>query len=290
MTAGAHLHPQGAIAFEPRGQSAAETERREAIGQHARQQFFARIAGHVEAQACDEAHGNLVAYQPVDLYFHRRGLLGGAPFAEPDRAVGTLGLRDPLPVDDEINDGRRHRQRQRFRARAPLEAPRDRVAARRQAQVRHVADRHHRGRLTVDPDLARPVFGIARQRDPAVREHLPALREAAAARVDAQRESFGPAATKRAGVDGLSGLQVRGGEEWTTTEFLAAQYPSLPVLQGLRHRLLRLRIHGTADHERGKRRANKHAHLDALEPSLAGVYQRCGPGHWSSIQNDAHGQ
>ena len=199
-----------AIALESRGQPAAEAERREAFGQHARQQFLARIAGDVEPDARDELGRDLVAHQAVHLHFHRRGLLG---------ACGVCRARRRRPAAPAARRAARRRRDRRcavdvgsgsdFGTRAPFEAAGDGVAARRRAAgSAHRQWRRPAAGCAVDPHVARPVLDIAGQRDPAFGVHLPALREPAAARVDVQREAFGPDAAKSAGVDGLSGLQV----------------------------------------------------------------------------------
>jgi hypothetical protein len=48
VRAGAHLHAQVAVALDARRHVAGEAQRREAIGQHAAEQFLARLAGDVQ--------------------------------------------------------------------------------------------------------------------------------------------------------------------------------------------------------------------------------------------------
>src|SRR5207247_1309967 len=67
-TAGPHLNSQTPVRLEPGRQLALERNRDEALRQRLLEQLLARVSGHSQAQAREEAQRNIVPDQPVGLY------------------------------------------------------------------------------------------------------------------------------------------------------------------------------------------------------------------------------
>ena len=133
VAARANLHAQRAVAFEARGQSAVQRQRREAVRQHARQQLFAaspatfRRMRVIDRRGCRRAPGDRPA-----LPWRRPAR--AAALAEPHAAVRAFGLRDALAVDEQVDDCGGVGKRQRLRTRAHSICPRSCAAGARAAR------------------------------------------------------------------------------------------------------------------------------------------------------------
>src|SRR5207248_9977391 len=84
-TAGPHLNSQTPVRLEPGRQLALERNRDEALRQRLLEQLLARVSGHPQAQAREEAQRNSVTDQPVDVYLELARLGGGALAPESQR-------------------------------------------------------------------------------------------------------------------------------------------------------------------------------------------------------------